>query len=74
MDMAKFLKRAANVFVAATIARLVAGDLAAEARSDIASLKKRANSLVTNSPYAAAGAASVGGVIAGLMLASRRRP
>jgi hypothetical protein len=73
MDTAKFLKGAANLFVAATIAKLVARDLAAEARSDIASLNQRASSLVRNSPYAAAGAASLAGAIAGMILRTRRR-
>jgi uncharacterized protein (TIGR03382 family) len=62
MDMANLLKNSANVFMAGVIARLVAKDLAAELRHDI-----------ERSPYGAAGAATLVGLVTGVLLTRRRR-
>jgi ElaB/YqjD/DUF883 family membrane-anchored ribosome-binding protein len=62
VDMASLLKNSANVFMAGTLARLVAKDLAAELRHDI-----------ERSPYGAAGAATLVGVVTGILLTRRRR-
>jgi hypothetical protein len=62
LDMAKFLKGSANIFMAGVLARRVAQDLTAEVRKDVA-----------RSPYGAAGAATVLGEMAGVLLAKRHR-
>ena len=62
LDMAKLLKGSANVFMATLLARRVAQDLSAEVRSD-----------VRRSPYGAAGAATLLGVMAGVMWVRRLR-
>jgi len=59
--------------MAATMVKLVAGDLTAEVRSDAANLRTRAGSVVKNSPYITACAATVTGIIAGVMIGNRRR-
>jgi hypothetical protein len=65
LDMAKLLKGCANVVMAGVLARRVAEDLSAEVRGD-----------VVRSPYGAAGAATVLGLMAGIFLARhyRRHP
>ena len=72
MDMAALLKRAANLYVAMTILKWVAGDLRREIRQDTAGLRDRANSLLQKSPYRAAGVAAAAGALAGWALAHRR--
>jgi hypothetical protein len=62
LDMAKFLKGSANVFMAGVLARRLAQDLTTEVRKD-----------VVRSPYGAAGAATVLGVMAGIFFAKRHR-
>jgi ElaB/YqjD/DUF883 family membrane-anchored ribosome-binding protein len=73
MDMATFLKRCANLFMAVTVVRLVAGDLSAEVRADAAILKRRVGAALRESPYLAAGAATATGLIAGALIGNRRR-
>ena len=58
MDMARLLKNTANFFMILSLAKLLAGDLAAELR---------------NSPYRTAGMASVLGALTGMALAHRFR-
>jgi ElaB/YqjD/DUF883 family membrane-anchored ribosome-binding protein len=72
MDMAKFLKDSANLVIGAAIIRLVAGDLAAEVRKDLGTLRRQSNAMVSRSPYRVAGAATVMGILAGMMLAKHR--
>jgi len=72
--MAQLLRYTANVTVVAGLVKLVAGDLAAEVRRDVRTLPGRTRSVVRSSPYGAAGAATVLGVIAGMMLATRQHP
>ena len=62
LDMAKLLKGSANIFMAGVLARRVAQDLTTEVRKD-----------VVRSPYGAAGAATVLGVMAGVFYARRHR-
>ncbi len=62
MDMASFLKGSANLFMAGVLVRRVGRDLAVEARDDAA-----------RSPYAAAGAATLLGILAGRFLVKRHR-
>jgi hypothetical protein len=62
LDMAKVLKGSANIFMAGVLARRVAQDLTTEVRKD-----------VVRSPYGAAGAATVLGVMAGIFFARRHR-
>jgi hypothetical protein len=62
LDMARVLKGTANIFMAGLLARRVAQDLTTEVRNDVA-----------RSPYGAAGAATVLGVMAGLFYARRHR-
>jgi hypothetical protein len=62
LDMAKVLKGSANLFMAGVLARRVAQDLTTEVRTD-----------VVRSPYGAAGAATVLGVMAGIFFARRHR-
>jgi hypothetical protein len=62
LDMAKVLKGSANVFMAGVLVRRVAQDLTSEVRRD-----------VVRSPYGAAGAATVLGVMAGVFFARRHR-
>jgi hypothetical protein len=70
--MAEVFRYTANVTVVASLVKLVAGDLAAEVRRDVGTLPGRTRSVVRSSPYAVAGAATVLGVIAGRMLATRQ--
>jgi hypothetical protein len=60
--MASLLKGTANLLMAGILVRRVAQDLAVEVRSDAA-----------RSPYAAAGAATLIGVMAGVLIAKRYR-
>jgi hypothetical protein len=62
LDMAKLLKGTANLFMAGVLCRRVAADLALEARKD-----------AVRSPYGAAGAATLLGVLAGVALVKTRR-
>jgi hypothetical protein len=62
LDMARVLKGSANIFMAGVLVRRVARDLAVEARDDAA-----------RSPYGAAGAATLLGILAGVFLAKRHR-
>jgi ElaB/YqjD/DUF883 family membrane-anchored ribosome-binding protein len=72
MSMATVLRNTANVAAVAGLVKLVAGDLAAEVRRDVGTLPDRTRSVVRTSPYGVAGAATVLGVIAGMMLATRQ--
>ena len=72
MSMAEVLRYTANAAAMAGLVKLVAGDLAAEIRRDVGTLPGRTRSVVRNSPYGVAGAATVLGVIAGMMLATRQ--
>jgi len=58
MDLATFLRYAANVGMGAILVKLVAGDIAADMR---------------HSPYRVAGAAAALGAIAGTLLAKRQQ-
>lgn len=60
--MASVLKGTANLLMAGVLVRRVARDLSLELRSDAA-----------RSPYAAAGAATLIGVMAGILIANRYR-
>jgi hypothetical protein len=60
--MARLLKGASNVFMAGVLVRRVARDLAVEVRNDAA-----------RSPYGAAGAATLLGVMAGALLMKQHR-
>jgi hypothetical protein len=62
LDLARVLKGFANVFMAGVLAKRVAQDLTTEVRGDVA-----------RSPYGAAGAASVLGVVTGIWLVRRHR-
>jgi ElaB/YqjD/DUF883 family membrane-anchored ribosome-binding protein len=73
MNMAKLLKRSANLFMGITMFKLIAEDLAAEFRHDASLLAERSNSLVRRSPYRSAGAAAALGLAAGMAIASRQR-
>jgi ElaB/YqjD/DUF883 family membrane-anchored ribosome-binding protein len=72
MDMASFLKRTANLLVGVSVLKLLAADLKAEIRQDAAGLREKANLLVENSPYRAAGLAAAAGALTGIALARRR--
>jgi ElaB/YqjD/DUF883 family membrane-anchored ribosome-binding protein len=72
MDMASFLKRTANFLVGVSVLKLLAADLKAEIRQDAAGLREKANLLVENSPYRAAGLAAAAGALTGIALARRR--
>jgi ElaB/YqjD/DUF883 family membrane-anchored ribosome-binding protein len=72
MSVATILKYAANVFVGATLVKLVAGDMAAEVRRDMGTLQNRTDSVVRHSPYRIAGAVTAMGVVAGMLLAQHR--
>ncbi len=72
MDMATFLKRAANFVVGVSIVKLLAADLKAEIRHDSANWRQRADWLVRNSPYRAAGIAAAAAALTGMKLAQRR--
>jgi len=72
MSMAQLLRYTANVAAVAGLVKLVAGDLAAEVRRDVEPLRGRTRSVVRSSPYGVTGAATVVGVIAGMMLATRQ--
>jgi ElaB/YqjD/DUF883 family membrane-anchored ribosome-binding protein len=72
MNVATLLKVSANVFVGATLVKLVAGDMAAEVRRDMESLQIRTHSVVRRSPYRIAGAVTAMGVVAGMLLAQHR--
>ena len=62
MDMGNFLKGTANLFMAGVLVRRVGRDLAVEVRDDAA-----------RSPYGAAGAATVLGILAGRFLVKQHR-
>jgi hypothetical protein len=62
LDMARVLKGSANVFMAGVLVRRVVQDLALEARHD-----------ATRSPYGAAGAATLLGILAGVFLVRHHR-
>ena len=62
MDMASFLRASANLFMAGVLIRRVGRDLAVEVRDDAA-----------RSPYGAAGAATVLGILAGRFLVRQHR-
>ncbi len=71
MDMATFLKNVANVLVGVSLIKLLGADFKAQIRHDGASLRQKANSLVHNSPYRAAGLAAATGALTGMALARR---
>jgi hypothetical protein len=72
MDMATFLKSAANVLVGVGLVKLLTADLKAEIRHDSASLRDKAKGLVQKSPYHAAGLAAVAAALTGFVLLQRR--
>jgi hypothetical protein len=72
MSLSTFLKAFANMLMAARVAKLLAGDLAAEARSDAAIFQSRTSALLARSPYVAAGAATALGFLVGQQIAKRR--
>jgi ElaB/YqjD/DUF883 family membrane-anchored ribosome-binding protein len=72
MSVATMLRISANVFVGATLIKLVAGDMAAEVRRDMGTLQSRTHSVVRRSPYRIAGTATAMGVVAGMLLAKHR--
>jgi ElaB/YqjD/DUF883 family membrane-anchored ribosome-binding protein len=73
MNMAKLLKRSANVFMGIAMLKLVAEDLGAEFRHDAALVSARSDALVRRSPYGSAGAAAAVGIAAGMALGLRQR-
>jgi ElaB/YqjD/DUF883 family membrane-anchored ribosome-binding protein len=72
MDMATFIKGAANLLVGFSLVKLLSADLGAEIGHDTASLREKANWLVQKSPYRAAGLAAAAGAVTGMALAHRR--
>lgn len=72
MSMATLLRYTANAVAVAGLVKLVAGDLAAEVRRDAGTLQSRTRSVALSSPYGVMGAATVLGVIVGMMLATRQ--
>jgi ElaB/YqjD/DUF883 family membrane-anchored ribosome-binding protein len=72
MDMATFLKSAANVLAGLSLVKWLSADLKAEIRHDSATLREKANWLVRKSPYRAAGLAAATGALTGMALARRR--
>ena len=72
MDMAAFLKVAANLLVGFSLVKLLGADLGAEIGHDTASLREKANRLVQKSPYRAAGLAAAAGAVTGMVVAHRR--
>jgi ElaB/YqjD/DUF883 family membrane-anchored ribosome-binding protein len=71
LDVSMVLKASAHAVAAAILAKSVAGDIAAEIRRDAGALSVRTRDLVRRSPYGAAGAATVIGLLAGMLLAKR---
>jgi ElaB/YqjD/DUF883 family membrane-anchored ribosome-binding protein len=74
MNMAAFLKGAANILMGVSLVRLVAGDLGSEIRHDAAAVGEKTRALVQRSRYRAIGSAAALGVLAGLFLGHHRRP
>jgi hypothetical protein len=74
MDMATFLKNAANLVVGLGVVKLLSDDIRSELRHDTASLRSKANWLVQKSPYRAAGLAAAAAALTGMVLAHRRAP
>ncbi|HEY0746045.1 MAG TPA: hypothetical protein VGD63_05050 [Steroidobacteraceae bacterium] len=72
MSTASALKQAANFFVGLALAKMVMADLRAEMHRDLSGLRSQTDALVHRSPYGAAGAAAVMGLVAGILLAKRR--
>jgi ElaB/YqjD/DUF883 family membrane-anchored ribosome-binding protein len=72
MNVATVLRYSANVFVGATLIKLVARDMAAEVRQDARSLQSKTRSAVRRSPYRIAGTVTAMGVVAGMLLAQHR--
>jgi cation transporter-like permease len=64
MSVATLLKYSANILMGAALVKRIAADMAAEVRRDVGSLR---------SPYPIAGAATVMGIVAGILLARHRR-
>ncbi|MDP9007619.1 MAG: hypothetical protein M3N91_02745 [Pseudomonadota bacterium] len=73
LSMAKCLRYSANFAMAASLVKLVAGDLAAEVGRDVRTLPGRTRHLVRRSPYGVAGAATAMGFVAGMLLVKRHR-
>jgi ElaB/YqjD/DUF883 family membrane-anchored ribosome-binding protein len=71
MDMARFLKRSANLLVGITLIKLIGEDLRAEIRQDAQAARVRTAALVRRSPYRAAGTAAALGVFAGMWMSHR---
>ena len=63
MNMATFLKSAANLLMGVSLAKALAADLGREFRP-----------LIRRSPYRAAGSAAALGLAAGILLGQRRHP
>ncbi len=74
MDMAAFLKNAANILAGAYLVKSLCADLKAEIRHDSASLRDRTSRLVYKSPYRAACLAAASAALTGFLLARRRQP
>ena len=72
MDMATFIKNAANILAGVGLIKLLSADLKAEIRHDSANLRHKANGLVHKSPYRVAGMAAAAGALTGMVLARRR--
>lgn len=72
MDMATFLKSAANLMMGLSLAKLLAGDVRAEIRHDAAAVGERTQALIQRSRYRAIGSAAALGLLAGIFLGQRR--
>jgi hypothetical protein len=73
MNMASFLKVSANLLMGAALIKLLAGDMAAEVRRDVGTLRSRSDARLRASPYRAAAATAAMAAVAGILLAHRRR-
>ena len=74
MNMATFLRGAANVLMTLSLVRLLAHDLGEEVRQDAAGVGEKTRALVRRSPYRAAASAAALGLLTGILLSQTRHP
>lgn len=72
MNMATILRHTANVFVAATVVKLLTADLKEEISHDSASVREKASRLVQKAPYRAAGLTAAAAALTGFMVVRAR--
>jgi ElaB/YqjD/DUF883 family membrane-anchored ribosome-binding protein len=70
--MATFLRSAANILMGLNLVKLLAGDVGAELRHDVAVAGEKTQALVQRSSYRAIGSAAALGLLAGIVLGHRR--